>query len=224
MRENIRLITIGVLALILLVLFARAVTVGATVDECGEEFTYIVTPENDGDGATVTDPFSDSRVAVDIQDFDNDDDRRVVINPDTGYKLTFIGVDYSGNNDNEATPSVGNGTDTITYTAPDNQGIDRVTVKLVKVCPATSSPTPTQTATATPTATPQPTINPCDGQCPTATPEVTSTPGPSVTPAPKDPPEKSDPCFYFKDNAGRPECATKSEVFPGEGSKVGPQK
>lgn len=76
------------------------------------------------------------------------------------------------------------------------------------------TPRPTATPTASPTASPVPT------QEPTASPSATpfSTPIENETPRPvlgKDPPEKSDPCYYIQD---KPECKTRQEVFPGEPS------
>jgi hypothetical protein len=101
-------------------------------DACNAEFSY--TKDND---------FDDSRIDIDITDFDGDDDRRVIIDPQTNYKLISIGIDYSGSDNNEVSPSVGDGFTTITYTAPNNESIDHVTVVVKKIC---ASPTATATS------------------------------------------------------------------------------
>lgn len=93
-----------------------------------------------------------------------------------------------------------------------NNGLDYVGACVVTPTPTatatpTSTPTPSPTPTLSPTATPtvqaSPTASPSASPSPTASPTST----PESTPNAKDPPEKSDPCFYIP-------CATPAATFP----------
>ena len=163
-------------------------TATPTPDSCNQSFNY-----------TKSGDYEDTRLKIDIRDYSGDNNRQVIVTPKSGYELTFIGVDYTGNDDNDATPAVGDGFSAVTYNAPDNKDIDHVTVTVKKYCAtatptatptatATATATPTATATATATATPTatPTVDPCGGvSCNTGgsgSPEPTATPEASVTP------------------------------------------
>lgn len=86
---------------------------------------------------------------------------------------------------------------------------------------------PEETPTPTPPEPTRPTITPTDVPevTPTNTPVPTAVPTNKPEPGPKDPPEKSDPCYWHKDEYGWPECATDKPLFPGESTVfVGPMK
>lgn len=82
----------------------------------------------------------------------------------------------------------------------------------------TPSPTPTEFPSVRPTPTEEPTATP------SATPTATPTVRPERTPAPKDDPDKSDPCYWHKDEYGW-DCDTKEDIFVGEDPvNFGPSK
>jgi peptidoglycan hydrolase-like protein with peptidoglycan-binding domain len=89
-------------------------------DACDAQTSYI----KQGD-------FVDHRVDINF----GNNDRQVVTTPKSGYKLIAIGIDYTGSNANEATSSVGSGFSAITYTAPNNETIDNVSITVKKICP-----------------------------------------------------------------------------------------
>src|SRR3989344_1549959 len=111
--------------------FATQSTSTPIADSCNQETTY-----------TKSSDFNDSRVNINFQDFDGDNDSRVTVTPASGYKLVSIGVDYTGSDANEANPSVGGGLSAVTYTAPfksgedddERESIDHVTVTVKKIC------------------------------------------------------------------------------------------
>lgn len=92
-------------------------------EACDQQTTY-----------TKSGDFNDNRVDINFTSYQGDSNRRVIIDPANGYELVFIGIDWTGSDANEATPSVGNGTQTITYDAPNNETIDHTTVTVKKVC------------------------------------------------------------------------------------------
>ncbi len=103
---------------------ASATNNNSNSDSCDQQTTY-----------TKSGDFDDSRIDINFTSFQGDSNRRVIIDPESGYELVSIGVDWTGSDANEATPSIGNGTQTITYDAPNNETIDNVTVTVKKVCP-----------------------------------------------------------------------------------------
>jgi hypothetical protein len=123
----------------------RSYTHAIQVDSCNQEFTYNKS-DKDLD-------FDDSRVNIDLQSYQGDNDRRVVFTAKSGYVIIYYGVDYTGNDDFEASGNLSS-LQSHTYTAPDNQTIDNVSVKVKKVC-ASSTPTSTPTVAPTATATPE---------------------------------------------------------------------
>lgn len=111
---------------------------GATVVNplvCGQEFSKTHSVPNNGNP-----DFENDWVEIDIQDFQFDDDRRVVVTPKNGASLTLLTVDYTGSDAPEATPAT-NGTNPVTYTAPNDQTIDTVVVEL-ETAPCPEEPTP----------------------------------------------------------------------------------
>lgn len=97
---------------------------------------------------TKSSDYSTSDGGINLQDYDGDDDRRVTITGSNGWSISFVGIDYSGNDNFEV--SFGSQASPFTYTAPNNQSIDNVQVTWVKECPSPPTATPLP-STPTPT-------------------------------------------------------------------------
>lgn len=79
-------------------------------------------------------------------------------------------------------------------------------------CIPSPSPTSTPESTSTPEATSTPEVTP------SPTPEATPSATPVSTPDPKDPPEKSDPCFYIPCNTPAPVAPLLAETGSNKGA------
>ena len=154
------------LLLVVVSVFSLSNPISATgnSDQCNDEKTYTVDEDDD---SHLT--FSETGNRVDV-DFNggNDDRNQAIITAGSGYQIMTVRYDNETSNTNWINFSVSNPTTTINLAGTsDSTRIDKVEVKVKKVCP-TPTPTPTQTPTPTPTPSLRPT--------PTPTPEPTTPP------------------------------------------------